>query len=180
MALTPNLHRGPFLTPSLTPTLTRTRRELLTPTLTLTRRELPTTTHVPIGEVGLRRRALLRRAGKPRQAAGGDGTTAEAGLLRTSAGWGGMRGKWQALICEDDMILAPCAMHPFFVRLLYCFATKCLLCRVRGLRRRSPGAHGYRTRPSPCPETVGCCGYTLSGHLTEYSYYAGLALSCCI
>ena len=86
----PNLHRGPFLTPSLTPTLTRTRRELLTPTLTLTRRELPT--HVPIGEVGLRRRALLRRAGKPRQAAGGDGTTAEAGLLRTSAEWGQGRG----------------------------------------------------------------------------------------
>ena len=89
-------------------TLTRTRRELLTPTLTLTRRELPA--HVPIGEVGLRRRALLRRAGKPRQAAGGDGTTAEAGLLRTSAEWGqgrgGAGGKWCAStnLCEDDDI----------------------------------------------------------------------------
>ena len=85
-------------------TLTRTRRELLTPTLTLTRRELPA--HVPIGEVGLRRRALLRRAGKPRQAAGGDGSTAEAGLLRTSAEWGQGRGggKW-GKHCEDDDIL---------------------------------------------------------------------------
>ena len=38
--------------------------------------------HVPLGEVGLRRLALLRRAGELRPAAGGDGAAAEARLLR--------------------------------------------------------------------------------------------------
>ena len=89
-------------------------------------------------QVGLRRRALLRRAGKPRQTAGGDGTAAEAGLLRTSAEWRGVGGQVEVASTDLSSVRTIYGLAHTIPCISFCsFALpKCVLVVVSDIRVR--------------------------------------------